>query len=177
MRAIQYCGVAPCKISLSSQQSAPDDVLRKFLDDGMYFNACSLKQLRQIGRLKPNSDVGVRVNPGICSGSVSNKTNVGGPNASFGIWFNYMSEVKAIAKQYNLRIVRIHSHIGSGTDPKKWVKAAQLTLAIVKQFRHVACINIGGGLKIDRRDPNKCANLNVILSSLWAYEMWHLQII
>ena len=58
----------------------------------------------------------VRVNPGLGSGH-SNRTNTGGPSASFGIWHGRLDQVLATAAVHNLRITGLHSHIGSGSDP------------------------------------------------------------
>ncbi len=57
------------------------------------------------------------MNPGLGNGSTK-RTNTGGPSASFGIWHEYLGEVKAIAARYGLSIRTLHSHIGSGTDPE-----------------------------------------------------------
>ena len=74
----------------------------------MLFNACSLHQLEAFGRLAPGREVSVRMNPGLGSGS-TNRTNTGGPASSFGIWHEYLDEVKAIAERYDLRITRLHT--------------------------------------------------------------------
>ena len=50
---------------------------------GMHLNACSLHQLQTFGSHFPGAEVGIRFNPGLGSGSTG-KTNVGGPDASFG---------------------------------------------------------------------------------------------
>ena len=56
------------------------------------------------------------MNPGLGTGSTK-RTNTGGPASSFGIWHEYLDEVKAVAERHRLRITRLHSHVGSGTDP------------------------------------------------------------
>merc|ERR1719331_3446251 len=58
-------GIAPEKISLSSQEVAPD--LDELLSLGIKFNACSLRQLKQFGELRRGYrgiQLGVRFNPG-----------------------------------------------------------------------------------------------------------------
>ena len=55
-----------------------------------------LRQLERLGAAFPGTDVGVRFNPGAGSGA-NGKTNVGGPDSSFGIWHEYTGEVAAIA--------------------------------------------------------------------------------
>lgn len=50
---------------------------------GVLVNACSLNQLRRLGREAPGASIGVRFNPGLGSGGTKS-TNVGGPASSFG---------------------------------------------------------------------------------------------
>ena len=85
---------------------------------------------------------GIRFNPGLGSGGTE-KTNVGGPAASFGIWHSKKEDVQAIADKYNVTIKRIHTHIGSGSDPSVWIKAASMSLALVEFFSDVTVLNLG----------------------------------
>src|SRR5690554_6790359 len=55
---------------------------------------------------------------------------------------------KAIAEKYDLKIVRIHTHIGSGTDPAVWQRVAHVTLDLVRDFPTVHTVNLGGGFKV-----------------------------
>jgi diaminopimelate decarboxylase len=67
----------------------------------MEFNACSLHQLEEFGKMFPGHKCGVRLNPG--SGSGANfKTDVGGPAASFGIWCEHIDEIKVGAETWIL---------------------------------------------------------------------------
>ncbi len=140
-------GVAPEKISLSSQEF-PDN-FKALYDQGMSFNACSLNQIERFGQLCPERELGLRFNPGVGSGG-TNKTNVGGPSSSFGIWHEWMDEVQALVAKYQLKVFRVHTHIGSGSDPVVWQSVSQLSLNIVKQFPEVTVLNLGGGYKVAR---------------------------
>jgi len=157
-RAI-HAGIEPEKISLSAQEIPHD--LADLLSLGIRFNACSLKQLTVFGQLKPNSSVGVRFNPGSGSGG-NNRTNVGGVSSSFGIWHSYAPEVRSIADQYNLSIERIHTHIGSGSDPQVWLKVALMNFQLVEQFEAVKVLNLGGGYKVGRMPHEVTTDLQTI---------------
>jgi diaminopimelate decarboxylase len=140
-------GFAPAQIQLTSQM--PSARLAEFLGQGVLYNACSLHQLEQFGRLAPGRDVAVRMNAGLGSGSTK-RTNTGGPAASFGIWHEYLGDVKTLADKHNLRITRLHSHIGSGTDPEVWKRVTRMTLDLVAKMPDVTSINLGGGFKVGR---------------------------
>ena len=70
-------------ISLSTQELSED--FRFWAQDGVKINLCSLNQIRRFGSWKIGEPVGLRFNPGTGSGG-TNRTNVGGPSSSFGIW-------------------------------------------------------------------------------------------
>lgn len=90
MRAVR-AGVPPSHISLSSQEFPRN--FKDLYELGIEFNACSLHQLEEFGKMFPGRKCGVRLNPG--SGSGANfKTDVGGPAASFGIWYEHINEIK-----------------------------------------------------------------------------------
>lgn len=152
-------GIEAAKISLSAQE-LPED-LGELLEAGLQLNACSLAQLERFGQLRPGSDVGIRFNPGAGSGG-NNRTNVGGPSSSFGIWHEWIPEIKALLQKYDLTAVRIHTHIGSGSDPEVWLKVAKMNFDIVRQFPDVVTLNLGGGFKVARMRAEKSTDLQVV---------------
>ena len=140
-------GIPPEHLLLTAQELPGD--LAQLLDLGDGVNACSLHQLEQLGRLHPGRGVGVRVNPGLGSGH-SNRTNVGGPSASFGIWHSHLDQVLRIQAEFDLHIDLLHSHIGSGSDPEVWQRCARLSLEIAARLPEVTTVNLGGGFKVGR---------------------------
>ena len=157
-RAI-LAGFEPERISISSQQLPHN--LKKMVNAGVLFNACSLHQLEEFGKVAKGKEVGVRINPGLGSGGTK-RTNVGGPASSFGIWYEYIPQIKEIAKKYKLKIVRIHTHIGSGSDPLVWQKVAKMSLDTVAQFEDVHTLDMGGGFKVARVAGEKSTDLQKI---------------
>ncbi len=149
-------GVPPAHILLTAQELPAD--LKELVEQGVLFNACSLYQLRAFGRLFPGRQVGVRVNPGLGSGH-NNRTNVGGPSSSFGVWHEYLDQVLALQREYNLQLTRLHSHIGSGSDPAVWQRCARLTLSIAARLPQVRVVNLGGGFKVGRMEAEVSADL------------------
>ena len=140
-------GVPAANISLSTQELPAD--FAELYELGIEINACSLSQLERFGQACPGKTIGLRFNPGSGSGG-NNRTNVGGPASSFGIWHAWIDQVKAIVERYQLKVVRIHTHIGSGSDPAVWQKISELSLDMVRQFPEVVALNLGGGYKVAR---------------------------
>jgi len=149
-------GFSPGAIQLTSQM--PSRRLAEHVARGVRFNACSLHQLAEFGRIAPGHEVSVRMNPGLGTGSTK-RTNTGGPASSFGIWHEHLGEVKAIAARHGLRITRLHTHVGSGTDPEVWNRCALMTLSLVAELPDVGTVNLGGGFKVGRMPEEPSVDL------------------
>ena len=153
-------GIAGEKIQLTGQQF-PRKHLKEIVDAGVLFNACSLRQLDEFGKAYPGAKVSFRINPGRGSGS-NRKTNVGGRSASFGIWHEYTDQIAEIVEKHGLIVDRIHSHIGSGSDPEVWKAVAEKTLEQADKFPHVQTVNLGGGFKVARMSHEKSTDLQEV---------------
>ena len=156
VRRLLRLGIPGERISLSTQELPAD--FGELLDAGISINACSPSQLQRIGRARPGQPVGIRFNPGAGSGG-TRKTNTGGPESSFGIWHEKLEEVIKITEEYHLEVFRIHTHIGSGSDPQKWMEISRSTLELAKPFPQVHTVNLGGGYKVARREGETTTNL------------------
>jgi diaminopimelate decarboxylase len=159
VRRAMLAGVSADRISLSSQE-LPEDFVA-LLNKGAHVNACSLQQLRRIGQALPGHEVGLRFNPGRGSGG-NGKTNVGGSDSSFGIWHEWVEEAQAIVKEFGLKVVRIHTHIGSGSDPVVWQEVSAASLALVRRFPGVHTLNLGGGYKVARVATEKGTDPQIV---------------
>ncbi len=156
-------GIPPHDVQVTAQELPKN--LRELLSRGVEFAACSIHQLRSYGALFPNTKVTVRINPGKGSGH-NNRTNVGGPGASFGIWHGLLDEVLAAAREFGVRITGMHTHIGSGGDPEIWKHCARLSLGIAAKLPDVSTLSLGGGFKVARVPGEANANLQEIGNAL-----------
>lgn len=114
-------------------------------------NAGSIDMLGQIGRQKAGHPVWLRVNPGFGHGH-SQKTNTGGENSKHGIWYADLSAALVEIARYDLKLIGIHMHIGSGVD---YAHLEQVCDAMVRQViemgHDIEAISAGGGLSIPYR--------------------------
>ena len=62
-------GVAPAKILLTAQEIPQD--FGTYVERGMQFNACSVRQLEMYGKQFPGREVSIRVNPGTGTGFIN----------------------------------------------------------------------------------------------------------
>ncbi|MBW2391251.1 MAG: hypothetical protein JRG89_22875, partial [Deltaproteobacteria bacterium] len=63
---------------------------------------------------------------------------------------------------HDLRIARMHTHIGSGSDPDKWVVCAKMSLAIAARLPEVHSLSLGGGFNVGRMANEDSADLLAI---------------
>jgi diaminopimelate decarboxylase len=157
-RAICAC-IRPELIQLTAQQ-VPDN-LKALVEAGVLFNACSIAQIHTFGAMFPGRQLSIRVNPGLGSGHNS-RTNVGGPSASFGIWHKHLDKALAVGRSHGLKFIRLHTHIGSGSDPKVWQRVAMMSLDICSRLPDVTALNLGGGFKIGRAKGEDTTDLQKI---------------
>ena len=156
-----FAGIPASHLSLSSQELPHN--FQDLIDKGIQFNACSLHQLEEFGKLNfggKKKSCGVRFNPGTGSGGTG-KTNVGGPSSSFGIWHELKDQVKEIATKYDIEVSRIHTHIGSGSDPSIWQSVSAMSLSLVEEFPNAVTLNLGGGYKVGRMSYEKAGSTDL----------------
>ena len=130
-------------------------------------NAGSVDMLEQLGQVSPGHRVWLRVNPGFGHGH-SQKTNTGGENSKHGIWYADMPAALEVLQRYNLKLVGIHMHIGSGVD---YGHLEQVCGAMVRQVvdfgQDLEAISAGGGLSIPYREGEEAID-NDHYYGLWS---------
>lgn len=121
-------------------------------------NAGSVDMLEQLGQVSPGHRVWLRVNPGFGHGH-SQKTNTGGENSKHGIWYSDLPAALEVIQRYQLKLVGIHMHIGSGVD---YGHLEQVCGAMVRQVvefgQDLEAISAGGGLSIPYREGEESIN-------------------
>ncbi|WP_321916613.1 diaminopimelate decarboxylase [Paraburkholderia sp. J11-2] len=126
--------------------------LEKVLACGITVNAGSLDMLARIGQHSAGHRVWLRINPGFGHGH-SRKTNTGGPRSKHGIWFEDVTRAIAMVRQYQLELVGIHMHIGSGVDYEHLSEVCDAMVNIVEALDHdIEAISAGGGLSVPYRE-------------------------
>ncbi len=143
-----------------SAQELPRD-MQFLLDNNVEFIATSLDQIRAYGELNKWGSIGVRINPGSGSGAFK-AISTGGTTSGFGIWHEYISDIKDICSEYDITIHKIHIHIWSENTPESWVKSATTGLDFVKQFPDAHTLDMGGWFKKAIMPYERSADLQAI---------------
>ncbi|WP_229751405.1 diaminopimelate decarboxylase [Undibacterium terreum] len=130
--------------------------LKRVVELNIPVNCGSPQMLEQLGQATAGNSQGhpvwLRINPGFGHGH-SRKTNTGGEQSKHGIWFEQLQQCMQIIAQYNLNLIGLHMHIGSGVDYDHLQSVCEAMIQQVKACgRDLSAISIGGGLSIPYRD-------------------------
>ncbi|MCD2527567.1 diaminopimelate decarboxylase [Providencia huaxiensis] len=129
-------------------------------------NAGSIDMLEQIGEQKAGHPVWLRINPGFGHGH-SQKTNTGGENSKHGIWHEDLPLALEKIRLYNLSLVGIHMHIGSGVDYQHLADVCDSMVALVTTAGvDLHAISAGGGLSTPYREGDEVIDVQHYYS-LW----------
>lgn len=121
-------------------------VYQDLVAQGILVNCTSIDQIHLLGRAG-GTCCSIRVNPGEGHGA-NTQVNTGGPSSKHGIYFDQLEDARGAAARHGIRIVGIHSHIGSGTDLNHWLRIKDKTLGFAECFEDLETINLGGGLPV-----------------------------
>ncbi len=114
---------------------------------GVLVNVDSLSQLRRYGRLFPETEVSVRVNLGFGAGH--HRYAVTGGLSKFGVPPGQLGAVGDALREHGLRLVGLHTHIGSGIlDAEPFLEAARRLLELASRFPDLEFVDVGGGFGI-----------------------------
>ena len=168
MRHAISCGFPEDQISFTGTSLSGADVEQISRFSTLSFNPDSLNALKKFGELRPGSEIGIRINPDAGIGYAGNDMlqYSGTAPSKFGIYLDRLSEAKAIAEEYDLKIVRIHFHAGCGYLDRELSQLShvlQQSLKFIDQLPDVRHVNIGGGLGVPHNSTDEPLDLD-----LWA---------
>ncbi len=163
---LRRTGITPDRI-LFSPNFMTDEEMHEAHQEGVLLNIGELSRLQTYGEAYPGSDVCVRLNPSIGAGHHAYVVTAG-EETKFGIPTSQIPEILELARRYNLRIVGLHQHIGSGfLSPEPLVAAARYLLEAAEHFPDLQFINLGGGLGIPYRPEEKPFPIERIRTTLF----------
>lgn len=149
--AAGYSGGFDSKQIVFTADVITEDTLACVIAHEILVNAGSIDMLDQLGRRDPGHEVWLRVNPGFGHGH-SRKTNTGGEWSKHGIWHEDAREALRVVGKYDLRLVGVHMHIGSGSDFDHLARVCDFMAEFVLGHDlDVSAISGGGGLPIPYR--------------------------
>ncbi len=159
------CGFAAEDISFTAGSLSDRDLQRLSRIRGLAMTCDSMSVIRRWGALGPGREIGIRVNPALgISRAQNDKLRYSGANTTkFGIYREQFAEAVALARQYGLRIKKIHFHTGCGyLTPQLdlWDAIIDSCLWFVDQLDTVEIVNVGGGLGVPHVAEDAPLDLN-----------------
>jgi len=137
-------GYGPEEILFTSDDGSHESLEHMFHNDIMV-NLGSLDDLKRYGQMRfRNSNIAVRINPGMGTGHHLTCTTAG-PYSKHGIYHTQIDDLKKIALEHGLNIKGVHTHAGSGNDLDRWLNIVDKSLDIAKKFEGLDFVNLGGG--------------------------------
>lgn len=130
----------------------------------------SISQVNTWGRLFPNTEIMVRINPGVIGVGHSDKVITSGKATKFGISEENLDELFWVAKKHNLKISGIHQHLGSlflNDKIDEYIAGVEAGLEIVKKhFKDLVTIDLGGGFGVPYKPEEKRLDLDLVANRL-----------
>lgn len=142
-------GFDPKKI-LFTGNNMTDEEMDIIHNEGVLFIIDSLSRLEEYGKSYPGSKVGLRINPDVVAGETP-MVQTAGDLSKFGILMSDVPKAIAISKKYNIHIIGLHEHTGSGiSDLDKVIEGMKSLIGIAKpeDFPDLEFIDFGGGFKV-----------------------------
>ena len=129
-------------------------------EQGVMFNIDSLYRLEEFAKRYPGESVCIRVNPNVVAGENA-MVQTAGDLSKFGILLEDVPKAAQIAKKYDVKIVGLHEHTGSGiSDTGKVYESMTnlLSIADPELFPDLKFIDFGGGFKVPYEPDEKKVN-------------------
>ncbi|MFH1316374.1 MAG: diaminopimelate decarboxylase [Candidatus Woesearchaeota archaeon] len=142
---------------LYTANNITDDEMREVHDQKIMLNIDSLSRLEKYGKEFQGTEVCLRFNPEVEAGEHA-KVRTGGDLTKFGLLFDDLVKIKSIVSNYNLKVVGLHEHTGSGiSDTGKIMQSMKNLLNIVtkENFPDLRFVDFGGGFKVPYKPDEK----------------------
>jgi diaminopimelate decarboxylase len=147
------CGFRARDISFTAGSLSEQDVRALARHPRLGVNCDSIHSIRAWGKLRPESSIGIRVNPGIGVSRADNEKlqYAGNAISKFGIYREQFDEALAVARNYGLSVSKIHFHTGCGyltPQLKQWDQVISSCMWFIDRCKSINTVNVGGGLGV-----------------------------
>tara|TARA_B100000965_G_scaffold51606_1_gene38372 strand:+ start:485 stop:1609 length:1125 start_codon:yes stop_codon:yes gene_type:complete len=166
------------KIIYTPNFAARDDYIWA-LDNQIMVTVDNLYPFIKWPEIFKNKKIMIRIDPGVGDGH-HDHVITGGSFSKFGIPMSDVEQIIELSKKYNINIVGLHVHSGSGIkNISTWLDTAKKLLELSKLLNDIEIINLGGGIPIKEKLEEKefdlhtfGKKLNNLKTSFKNIEMW-----
>lgn len=155
-------GYAPEEIIFTPSNPSTEDI-KTVGEFGVMQNLGSVSEISRYCALFPNTDVSVRVSPGIGAGEFD-KVSTGGDETKFGVSEGDLETVYKICTAAGVSLVGIHGHMGSGFyEAHVFQHYTEILLNIVRKYESVKILDLGGGFGVRYRPGEEQIDLKMFV--------------
>ena len=131
--------------------------------------------LEEHGPSFEGKEIFLRLDPGAGRGHHPH-VKTAGKNSKFGISPESLEKVKRLVEKYDIKVVGLHAHAGSGVlDPSSWLHTAKFLARMAEEFPHVKSLNLGGGLGVPDYPLQEPLDLSLLGEMLLSFSREHPQ--
>lgn len=163
------CGFTKERMLYVCNNISPEEMDMVY-ESGLLICLDSVSQVRTWGQRHPSTEIMVRINPGVSGVGHSQKVMTSGSKTKFGISEKQLPNLFAVAKEYNLRIIGTHQHLGSlflNDKIPNYIAGVKAGLEIVKTyFKDVEIVDLGGGFGVPYKPNEQPLDLSQVVSEL-----------
>ena len=178
------CGFSPSEISFTATSLSVKDFAELAHYDGLFMDCDSLHAISSWGKLKPGSEIGIRINPAVGIGrSCNDKLQYAGCNTTkFGIYREQFQQALDLAAEHDLIVRKIHFHTGCGyltPELEQLDHVISEGMKFVDAAPDVRRVNIGGGLGVPHLADDKVLDLDMwsaVLNNHFAHRNIHVEV-
>jgi diaminopimelate decarboxylase len=161
-------GFSAKQIIFTGNNSSTQD-LRTVYQEKVLPNIGSLSELRRWGEMFPGTPLSLRINPGSGGGEFK-ELITSGKHVKFGIKKTELEKARVIIKRYNLNIIGLHFHLGSGLyNTKKFTPAIKVICGLALTFKNLQFIDVGGGFGVRYHPKEKPLDSKIFFTSIEKY--------
>lgn len=147
------CGFSPEQVSFTATSLSRQDFATLARYDGLFMDCDTLHAIHAWGKLKPGTEIGIRVNPATGIGRACNDKlqYAGCTTTKFGIYREQFETALEAASSYGLTVSKIHFHTGCGyltAELPQLDNVLEQCRWFIDAAPDVRRVNIGGGLGV-----------------------------
>ncbi len=164
--------IAPDRI-LFTPNFAPREEYVAGFEAGAWVTLDNLHPLEHWPDVFRGRDVMVRIDPGKGRGH-HDHVKTAGARSKFGVSFDQIDRLKALAAQHDVTVVGLHAHSGSGIrTAAQWAEVAERLVEAAQRFPTVRHLDVGGGLAVAEKPGRAGVDLDAVDATLAAFKAKH----
>lgn len=165
----QKCGFSKEEILYVCNNISADE-MKMVHENDLLICLDSISQVETWGKMYPNTDIMIRINPGTTGVGHSYKVITSGKATKFGVSEDNFEELFKTANKYNLKIVGVHQHLGSlflNNKINYYIGGVRAGLELIKTyFKDVTIVDLGGGFGVPYQPDENNLDLMKVANQL-----------